>query len=121
MSISFLPNGNSTVVTANTTSGSTVVRIPVSASTPQIGAFMIDNLDTGNVVMVNIGYANTVQANQGNATPGTAAGFAVSAYATKYVNLHQGTNVSPPGNVYVVANAVSGTAQVAFTPVYIYK
>jgi len=121
MSISFLPNGNSTVVTANTSSGSAVVRIPVSASTPQIGAFMIDNLDTGNVVMVNIGYGNTIQANQGNGTPGSAGGFAVSAYATKYVNLNQGTNVSPPGNIYVVANAVSGTATVSITPVYIYR
>jgi len=81
---------------------------------------MIDNLDTTNGVIVNIGYANTIQANLGNGNASSAAGFAIDAYASKFVTLPGSQyNNNPAANVFVVANAVSGTANVMFTPVSI--
>ena len=119
MSTPFTLLGNSTVLSANTTSGNTRVTIPV-ASVGGAGQWKIDNLDNGNTVIVNIGYGNTIQANLGNGTPSTAAGFAVDAYTTKYVILTGSQyNNTPVANVFVVANAVTGTAQVMFTPVAI--
>ena len=119
MSISFLPNGNSTVVTANTSSGSASVAITTAGGT-QIGAFMIDNLDTANAVIVNFGYANTVTATVATGIS-NGQGFAVPRASTKYINLNQSNNFTPPAVIYAVANAVSGTATVSITPVYIYK
>ena len=118
MSMSFLPNGNSTVIAANTTSGSARVAITRSGST-QIGSFMVDNL-SANAVIVNFGYANTVTANVATGIS-NGQGFAVPAGATKYINLNQGTQVTPPATVYAVANAVVGTATVNITPVYIFN
>ena len=118
MSISFLPNGNSTSIAANTTSGSARVAITTAGGT-QIGSFMIDNIGV-NAVIVNVGYANTITANVATAVS-NGQGFAVPAGATKYINLSQNTNVNPANTVYVVANAVSGTSTVNVTPVYIYK
>ena len=119
MSISFLPNGNSTVIAANTTSGAARVAITQAGGT-QIGAFMIDNLDTGNAVIVNFGYANTITATVATGVS-TGQGFAVPGASTKYINLDQGTQVTPNTTIYAVANAVSGTATVNITPVYIYR
>jgi hypothetical protein len=120
MAIDFTPIGNSTVVAANTSSGNTRVAITRGANAPAIGCFMIDNLDTGNVVIVNIGYSNTIQANQGTGNASTASGFAVSAYATKYITLPASQfNQNPQATVYVAANAVSGTADVMITPIYL--
>jgi len=118
MSVSFLPNGNSTVIAANTTSGAARVAITTAGAT-QIGSFMIDNL-SANAVIVNFGYANTVSANVATGVS-NGQGFAVPAGATKYLNLHQITNVTPAQTIYAVANAVVGTATVNITPVYIYK
>jgi len=120
MSIEFTPLGNSTVVAGNATSGNTVVTIQRSAATPQLGCFMIDNLDTGNVAIVNIGYDANLIASLGNATPGTASGFSVSAYATKYITFTGSPlNLNPPANVYVAVTTTSGTANVMVTPVFI--
>jgi len=118
MTISFLPNGNSSVIAANTTSGSARIAITTAGGT-QIGSFMIDNL-SANAVIVNIGYANTITATVATGVS-TGQGFAIPANGTKYLNLHQGTAISPASTVYAVANAVSGTAQVNLTPVYIYQ
>ena len=123
MSISFLPNGNLQLLTANTTSGSTLTTVRAGGAS-QIGAWMIDNL-SANAVIVNVGFANTVVATASQ-------GFAIPANGTKYLNLHQATNVNYVGangvvqntqatTAYLAANAVTGTAQVAFTPVYIYR
>jgi hypothetical protein len=118
MSISFLPNGNSTVIAANTTSGAARVALTRAGGT-QLGAFMIDNL-SANAVIFNYSIANTVTANVATGVS-NGQGFAIPAGATKFLDLHQGTNVTPPATVYVVANAVVGTATVNITPVYIYK
>jgi len=116
----FTPLGNSTVLAANTTSGNARVAIS-SGSVQGAGQWMIDNLDTANTVIVNIGYANTIQANQGTVgSASTALGFAIDAYASKFVTLPGSEfNNDPAANVFVVANAISGTANVMFTPVYI--
>jgi len=117
MTTSFTVLGNSTVVSANTTSGNTRVTIP-AGSVQGAGTWMIDNLDTTNTVIVNIGYGNTIQANLGTGNASTAAGFVVDSYATKYVTLPGSQfNNTPLANVFVVANAVSGTANVMFTPI----
>ena len=118
MSVSFLPNGNSTVIAANTTSGSARVAITTAGAT-QIGSFMVDNL-SANAVIVNFGYANTTTATVATGVS-NGQGFAVPANGTKFINLYQNTNVAPAQTVYAVANAVAGTASVSITPVYIYK
>jgi hypothetical protein len=116
MSISFQQNGLSKTLSANTTSGSTLTTIAATGVT-SIGAFMIDNLDAANAVIVNVGYANTITA---NSVAGT--GFAVPARSTKFVNLTQQNNfTAQPATAYLAANAVTGTASVVFTPVYIFK
>jgi hypothetical protein len=120
MSIEFMLTGNSTVIAGNATSGNTVVTIARGAAVPQIGCFMIDNLDTGNVAIVNIGSDANLRATLGNSTPGTAAGFGVSAYATKYIAFPGSPlNLDPPANVYVAVTTTSGTANVMVTPIYI--
>jgi hypothetical protein len=118
MSVSFLPNGNSTQIAANTSSGAARVAITTAGATG-LGAFMVDNL-SANAVIVNIGYANTVSANVATAVS-NGQGWAIPANGTKYINLHQNTQVAPPTTVYAVANAVAGTATVNITPVYIYR
>ena len=112
MSISIQQTGNTVTILANTSSGTTTVSVRATG-TQQIGSWMIDNLDTGNSVQVNLGFANTVSANNSQ-------GFGIPARSTKYVNL-MSNPVTPATTVYLVANAVSGTAQVSFTPVYIFK
>jgi hypothetical protein len=120
MSIEFMVTGNSTVIAGNATSGNTVVTIARSAAVPQIGCFMIDNLDTGNVAIVNIGSDANLRATLGNATPGTASGFSVSAYATKYITFTGSSlNQTPDAQVYVAVTTTSGTANVMVTPIYI--
>ena len=120
MSIEFTVTGNSTVIAGNATSGNTVVTIARSAAVPQIGCFMIDNLDTGNVAIVNIGSDANLRATLGNATPGTASGFSVSAYATKYITFTGSSlNQTPDAQVYVAVTTTSGTANVMVTPIYI--
>ena len=104
--------GNTYVVAANTSSGTTTVSIPNG------GQFMLDN--TGNVP-VFIGHGTA--ANTANAvipTTSTAQrGFWIQAGQTKWFNLNQTDNFTAPYTTWYVAGiTASGTANVAVTSCY---
>jgi len=119
MSISFTPNGNASLIAANTASGSNRISITATKGAT-IGSFLVVNGDVANIAIVNIGFANTTSA----VTPtGTAngTGFPILPFESKFLNLHQESNFNPNTTAYAAANTISGTANVVITPVYIYK
>ena len=105
-------NGNSSVITANTTSGNTQLVInTVNGSLP--GAFYVVN-SSANIVFVNFDYTGTANA---VVATGDQNGRGISVGTIPVVvNLNQGWQYNP-GPVYVTAVATTGTANVYFTPV----
>ena len=108
----FQVNGNTSAISANSSSNDTQLVIEQSGSTP--GAFYVYNSSDA-VTFVNIttdATANVVVA-EGNQD---GRGFPVFRYTPVLVNMNQGYNYTG-GNIYITAVTPGGTADIYFTPV----
>ena len=105
--------GNSSVLSANTSSGNTQLVINPSAG-QTTGAFYVVNA-SANVAFVQFDYTGTANAVVPSGDQ-NGRGISVSQNQPIVVNLNQGYNANI-GNCYVTAVATAGTATVYITPV----
>jgi hypothetical protein len=111
-SLAFQLSGNSSVITASVGSEASQLVIQPSGTTP--GAFYVYN-SADPVAFVNI----TTNATGNVAIPSgnsNGRGFPVFRYAPVLINLNQGFDYSP-GNIYITAATIAGSADVYITPI----
>ena len=107
-------NGNTSVLTANTTSGNTQLVINTNNGFLP-GQFYVMNDNANQSVCVNISISPTANAKVASGDQ-NGVGIMVYPYYPIVINMNQGYNPNI-GNIYITAVTPTGTANVYITPV----